>query len=93
MTDRDIIVPAAIMSLIRGNDSVRGVADRLGVTESQVLEMHDVFVVGGLVAMMDFRRGMLRPYARMQSGPTTHHHRSATPEPDGALEIELGEDV
>jgi transposase-like protein len=51
MIDPNVRLAAAVMSVIRRDDSVRGVADRFGVAESVVREWIDVFVVGGAMAL------------------------------------------
>ena len=51
MIDPNVRLAAAVMSVIRRDDSPRGVADRFGVAESVVREWIDVFVVGGALAL------------------------------------------
>jgi hypothetical protein len=70
MTGRDILVPAAVMALLRREETVRGVAERLGVTEAQVLEWTDIFVIGGVLALTEFRSG------RLHSAPTARQYGS-----------------
>jgi len=77
MTERDILVPSAVMSLLRREDSVRGVADRFGVTESQVHEWLDMFVIAGVLALTEHRTGGLHaaesPKRTMMGFPTATH--------------------
>ena len=80
MTERDIVVPAAVLSLMRREDSARGLADRFGVTEAQVIEWHDIFVAAGIVALTEFRKGRLR------GGP--RHAITTTPLPDPGTSCE-----
>jgi len=56
MTNYDILIPTAVMALLRHEESVRGIADRFGVTECEVLTWRDLFVVAGVVALTGYRR-------------------------------------
>lgn len=68
MTNYDILIPTAVMALLRGDDSVRGIADRFGVTECEVLTWRDLFVVAGVVALTHYRRHSKSLWP--QGGPT-----------------------
>jgi transposase-like protein len=51
MCEREIRVPTSVLALLRGDLSVRCVAERFGVTEAQVAEWRDTFVVAGALAL------------------------------------------
>lgn len=55
MRNDNVRVSAAVMALLRRDQSVSGIADQLGVTEAQVLEWQDTFVVGGISALHKLR--------------------------------------
>ncbi|QDT91634.1 aldo-keto reductase family protein [Gimesia algae] len=57
MIERDICVSAALMALLRREETVRGIAARFGVTEAQVLEWQDVFIAAGVLAVTNYRNG------------------------------------
>lgn len=57
MTDYDILVPAGVMAILRREDSARGMAERLGVSEAQVHEWMDVFTIAGALALNSLRAG------------------------------------
>ncbi|QDU49572.1 hypothetical protein Pan110_19100 [Gimesia panareensis] len=57
MIERDICVSAALMALLRREETVRGIAARFGVTEAQVLEWQDIFVAAGILAVTNYRNG------------------------------------
>ena len=52
-------IQTSIVAIIRGDLTVGCVADRYGVTESEVLEWHDTFFVGGILALRDLLHGEL----------------------------------
>lgn len=55
MIERDICVSAALMALLRREETVRGIAARFGVSEAQVLEWQDIFVAAGVLAVTNYR--------------------------------------
>jgi len=69
MKPDDIRITAAAMAILRREQSVLSVADRFGVTEGQVLEWQDVFVIGGTTALQEFRAA--RPGVAMRANLVT----------------------
>jgi len=55
MTEPDVILPVAVMAILRHDETVLGVADRLGVTEAEVERWKDIFVIAGTLALREFR--------------------------------------
>jgi hypothetical protein len=53
----DITVATSVLALLRRDVTASCIADRYGVTEAQVLEWHDVFVLAGSLALAEFQRG------------------------------------
>ncbi len=53
MPNREILMMASVMALIRGEVTVRGIAERFGVTEAQVLGWKDVFEIAGILALAE----------------------------------------
>ncbi len=53
MSTPPVLITAAVMSMLRKELTVRCVADRFGVTEAQVLEWKDIFMIGGVLALTD----------------------------------------
>src|SRR5262245_17377040 len=68
MTNFDILIPTAVMALLRRDESVRGIADRFGVTECEVLAWRDLFIVAGVGALTGYRRGSKSHWP--ERGPT-----------------------
>jgi hypothetical protein len=64
MISADILIPCSVMALLRGDVSAGYIADRFGVTEAQVLEWKDVFLVAGTMAVAGMQR------AQGSSGPS-----------------------
>lgn len=64
MISADILIPCSVMALLRGDVSAGYIADRFGVTEAQVLEWKDVFLVAGTMAVAGMHR------AQGNSGPS-----------------------
>ena len=62
MIEQEMGVPVAILAILRHDESVRGVADRLGVTEAQVEKWKDIFVVAGTLALSKTRSAR-KPFA------------------------------
>lgn len=88
MTGRDILTPAAMLAILRREETVRGVAERFGVTEAQVLEWTDVFVVGGVLALTDYRNGRLHiGGSPRQYGSTKDLGATTTQSPDRTTEM------
>lgn len=56
MNEHKILVPLAVLSILRKEESVRCVADRLGVTEAQVEKWKDIFVLAGSLALSELSR-------------------------------------
>ncbi len=54
MAISDILVPTAIMALLRGDETVQSVAAQCGVSEAEVEKWRDVFVVSGVLALSEF---------------------------------------
>jgi hypothetical protein len=57
MASLDMTVVSSVLALLRRDVVASCVADRFGVTEAQVLEWQDVFVVAGVLALSEFQRG------------------------------------
>lgn len=53
MLNSDVTIVVAILALLRGDLSVRCIADRFGVTEALVCEWRDVFIVAGSFAVKE----------------------------------------
>lgn len=79
MTEREILVPTAVMSLLRREDSVRGVAARFGVTEAEVLEWLDVFVVAGVLALTELRTSRMRAAEAPKRASMTNYYSTHPP--------------
>lgn len=89
MIERDICVSAALMALLRREETVRGIAARFGVTEAQVLEWQDVFVSAGILAVTNYRNGRRfgstsamsadEPGATRSGGPLFASYLTTTP--------------
>lgn len=67
MIEHEMGVPVAILAILRRDESVRGVADRLGVTEAQVEKWKDIFVVAGTLALSKTRSARM-PLAAQSDG-------------------------
>lgn len=57
MPNRDLLLMASILALLRGEVTVRGVAERFGVTEAQVARWRDIFEIAGMLALSSFLSG------------------------------------
>jgi hypothetical protein len=57
MASLDITVASSVLALLRRDVTASCIADRYGVTEAQVLEWQDIFVVAGSLALAEFQRG------------------------------------
>ncbi len=57
MASVDITVATSVLALLRRDVTASCIADRYGVTEAQVLEWQDVFVLAGSLALAEFQRG------------------------------------
>jgi hypothetical protein len=57
MAALDMTVVTSVLALLRRDVVASCVADRFGVTEAQVLEWQDVFVIAGVLALSEFQRG------------------------------------
>lgn len=55
MTEPDILLPVAVLAILRGNETVRSVADRLGATEAEVERWKDIFTVAGTLALKELQ--------------------------------------
>lgn len=53
MRNRELLMMASVLALLRGEVTVRGVAERFGVTEAQVARWKDVFEIAGTLALSD----------------------------------------
>ncbi len=51
MSTKYISVQSSVLALIRGDLTVSCVADRFGVTEAEVREWQDTFLVAGILAL------------------------------------------
>lgn len=61
----NILISAAVMSLLRNEVTARCVADRFGVTEAQVLEWKDVFMIAGILGLSELG-SIARPTVQSQ---------------------------
>jgi hypothetical protein len=52
-----LCIQTSILALVRGKLSARAIADRMGVTEEQVLRWRDTFLTAGTIALADELRG------------------------------------
>jgi hypothetical protein len=93
MASVDITVATSVLSLLRRDVTASCIADRYGVTEAQVLEWQDVFILAGSLALAEFQRGG-KVFAHLGQAcdpdtygddgngglgdPTTHHHSHHT---------------
>jgi hypothetical protein len=91
MTNDDVKIPAAMMSLLRGTESVRGISERLGVTETQVHQWKDIFFAAGVIAIYEARHGIRRGPKHIDPSPlwgttttTTTSEPTTTVEASGA---------
>jgi hypothetical protein len=101
MTNREILMMASVLALFRGETTVRGVAERFGVTEAQVMRWMDVFEIAGTLALAELicgkqsRAEMRRRLARRTdkgSEPTTFPcGETTTPEPSEPTTFPCGE--
>jgi hypothetical protein len=57
MSNRDLLLMASILALLRGEMTVRGVAERFGVTEAQVARWRDIFEIAGMLALSNLLSG------------------------------------
>ncbi len=57
MASLDITVASSVLALLRRDVTASCIADRFGVTEAQVLEWQDIFLVAGLLALAEFQSG------------------------------------
>ena len=70
MTDRDLLIPVVVLSVLRCDMTVRGAADRLGATEAQIREWVDVFVVAGVLSLNEYRHpSTIRPEPSRSTTP------------------------
>src|SRR5436309_2181108 len=51
MTANRLAIQTSILALLRGDLTASYIADRFGVTEAQVLEWRDTFLVAGVLAL------------------------------------------
>jgi hypothetical protein len=57
MSTPTVLASAAVMSLLRKEVTTRCIADRFGVTEAQVSEWMDIFIIGGVLALSNANEG------------------------------------
>jgi hypothetical protein len=53
----EIAIVSSVMALLRGDVSASYIADQFGVTEAQVNEWKDIFVVAGVLALTRSQEG------------------------------------
>jgi hypothetical protein len=76
------MIPVVVLSVLRRGNSVRGAADRLGVTEAQIREWIDVFVVAGVLALKGYRLERTGGGDLRRSTPPGRRYYSTTPAGD-----------
>ena len=86
MVPKHLCVPTLILAMVRGKLRARYIADRLGVTEEQVLRWRDVFMIAGTIALADEVRGhagaQYSPFSTcIPEDPTTTTTTTTTPHP------------
>lgn len=91
MLSFDISVSCSIMALLRGDLSPSYIADRFGVTEREVLEWRDIFLVAGTMALANIMRSAQAggSSAQSQSKPSSQSqgHKQASPKKGGIGEV------
>ena len=82
MTKRELKIMTAVKALVRGDLTVRGLAERFGVTEAQVESWKDVFEMAGTLALADnLGRGHRRGRRRRQRQAGDYSEPTTTPLP------------
>jgi hypothetical protein len=76
MAALDMTVASSVLALIRRDVTASYVADRFGVTEAQVLEMQDLFVIAGVLALAEFQNGG-RIFAHLGQDSNSHQQAGA----------------
>lgn len=99
MSNREILIVASVLALLRGEISVRGVAERFGVTEAQVRRWKDVFEIAGMLALSEVicgKRGRVTARKRRRKPrrrarevePTTGSYTTTTLECTTTLDLD-----
>ncbi len=57
MPSLDITMASSVLAILRRDVTASCVADRYGVTEAQIHEWLDVFVIAGVLALAEIQRG------------------------------------
>lgn len=93
MASLDITVASSVLALLRRDVTASFLADRYGVTEAQVLEWQDVFLVAGVLALAEFQSGG-KVFAHLGEGSRPQQRggqgngglgEPTTPGPDGGM--------
>jgi Helix-turn-helix domain len=80
MSNRDLLLMASILALLRGEMTARGVAERFGVTEAQVARWRDIFEIAGMLALSNVLSGQSRgPRTQRRPGGAAQGPDPTTP--------------